>query len=79
MKVNTEYSIWIIKCLDRCNNITTMAAGLSRERIFRMIRETERYYPALLDVIKAEPEYNNAAWLIRYQMESMLEIYKRLM
>ena len=69
----------LIKCLDRCNNITTMAAGLSRERIFRMIRETERYYPALLDVIKAEPEYNNAAWLIRYQMESVLEIYKRLM
>ena len=69
----------LIKCLDRCNNITTMAAGLSRERIFRMIRETERYYPALLDVIKAEPEYNNAAWLIRYQIESMLEIYKRLM
>ena len=69
----------LIKCLDRCNNITTMAAGLRRERIFRMIRETERYYPALLDVIKAEPKYNNAAWILRYQMESMLDIYKRLM
>ena len=44
-----------------------------------MIRETEEYYPGLLDVIKATPEYNNAAWLLKYQMESMLDIYKRLM
>lgn len=27
----------------------------------------------------AEPEYSNASWLLRYQMESMLDIYKRLM
>lgn len=69
----------LIKCLDRCNNITTMSWGLSRERIYRMIQETEKYYPALLDVIKLEPRYNNAAWLLRYQMESMLDIYKRLL
>jgi len=30
-------------------------------------------------VIKAEPEYSNASWLLKYQMESMLDIYKRLM
>ncbi len=69
----------LVKCVDRCNNITTMCWGLSRERICRMIKETEQYFPHLLDVIKAEPEFNNAAWLLRYQMESMLEIYKRLM
>lgn len=69
----------LVKCLDRCNNLTTMAWGLSRERIFRMIKETEEYFPALLKVIKAAPEYNNAAWLLKYQMESMLDIYKRLL
>ena len=69
----------LVKCLDRCNNLTTMAWGLSRDRIFRMIRETERYFPALLKVVKATPEYNNAAWLLQYQMESTLDIYKRLM
>ena len=69
----------LVKCVDRCNNITTMCWGLSRERIYRMIKETEQYFPRLLDVIKAEPDFNNAAWLLRYQMESMLEIYKRLM
>lgn len=69
----------LIKCIDRCNNLTTMSWGLSRDRIYRMIRETEEYFPALLDVIKATPEYNSAAWLLKYQMESMLDIYKRLM
>lgn len=58
----------LIKCIDRCNNLTTMSWGLSRDRIYRMIK-----------VIKAEPEYSNASWLLRYQMESMLDIYKRLM
>ncbi len=69
----------LIKCMDRCNNLTTMAWGLSRDRIYRMIKETEEYFPALIKVIKNTPEYNNAAWLLRYQMESMLDIYKRLM
>lgn len=69
----------LIKCVDRCNNLTTMSWGLSRERIYRMIEETERYFPGLLKVIKADPEYDNAAWLLQYQIESMLDIYKRLM
>ena len=69
----------LIKCIDRCNNLTTIAWGLSRERIFRMIRETERYYPRLIKIIKNEPNYRNAAWLLKYQIESMLDIYKRLL
>ena len=69
----------LIKCIDRCNNLTTMSWGLSRDRIYRMIKETEEYILPLLKVIKDEPEYNDAAWLLKYQMESMLDIYKRLM
>jgi len=69
----------LVKCLDRCNNLTTMAWGLSRERIYRYITETEKYYPKLLKVLKDTPEYNNASWLLKYQIESMLDIYKRLM
>ena len=69
----------LVKCIDRCNNLTTMSWGLSRDRIYRMIQETEAYFPRLLRVIKAETEFNNAAWLLQYQMESMLDIYKRLL
>ncbi len=44
-----------------------------------MIKETEEYYPALLKTIKDTTDYNNASWLLKYQIESMLDIYKRLM
>ena len=69
----------LIKCLDRCNNLTTMSWGRSRDKIYRMITETETYYPRLIKVIKDVPEYNDAAWLLKYQIESMLDIYKRLL
>ena len=69
----------LVKCIDRCNNLTTMSWGLRRERIYRMIGETQVYYPKLLMTIKKTPEYNDSAWLLQYQMESMLDIYKRLM
>lgn len=42
-----------------------------------MILETGKYYPALLKTIKDTVEYNNAAWLLQYHIESMLDIYKR--
>ena len=41
--------------------------------------ETDRYYPALLDVLKKIPEWNDAWWLMRYQMITMLEAFKRLL
>lgn len=69
----------LVKCIDRCNNLTTMSWGLSRDRIYRMIKETETYYPRLLKAIQSTTEYDDAAWLLRYQIESMLDIYKRLL
>lgn len=68
----------LIKCIDRCNNMTTMSWGFSRYKVFRYIEEVEKYFPELLKGVKSTPEYNNAAWLLQYQMESMLDIYKRL-
>ena len=79
LRIITNPKAALIKCMDRCNNLTTMSWGLSRDRIYRMIKETEEYYPRLIEVIKATPQYNNAAWLLKYQIESMLDIYKRLM
>ena len=69
----------LIKCIDRCNNMTTMSWGLTREGIYHYIAETEKYYPKLLKTVKDTPEYTNASWLLKYQIESMLDIYKRLM
>ena len=69
----------LIKCIDRCNNMTTMSWGFDRAGIYRYIEEVEKYYSKLLKTVKHTPEYNNAAWMLQYQIESMLDIYKRLM
>ena len=69
----------MVKCLDRINNLAGMADAFSRVKMIRYAEETDRYYPALLDVLKKIPEWNDAWWLMRYQMMTMLEAFKRLL
>ena len=68
----------MVKCIDRCNNVSGMAIGFAVERMQDYIEETEKYYPVLLKVIKGVPEYNNAAWLLSYQIRSLLLTAKRI-
>ena len=69
----------MVKCLDRVNNVAGMADAYSREWMIRYTEETDRYYPALLDAIKKVPTWNNAWWLLRYQLQTMLEAFKRML
>ncbi|MBQ6174433.1 MAG: helix-turn-helix domain-containing protein [Clostridia bacterium] len=69
----------LIKCIDRCNNLSCMADGFTREKQATYVVETECYILPLLDVIKAVPEWNNAAWLLRYSIISLLETFKRVL
>ena len=69
----------MVKCLDRINNLAGMADAFTRKRMIRYTEETDRYYPALLQVIKKVPEWNDAWWLMRYQMMTMTEAFKRLL
>lgn len=76
--IKTNPKAALIKLVDRCNNISKMVWGLSHERIHRMVNETEDYVLPLLDVIK-NGEYDNASYLLAYQIKTTLDIYKRLM
>ncbi len=67
----------MVKCIDRCNNLSTMAGGFTAEKRKEYILETEKRYPRLLRIIKEQPEYNNAAWLLQYQIKSLLETAKK--
>ena len=69
----------LIKCIDRCNNLSCMPDGFSREKQARYVIDTERYVMPLLEVVKSIPQWNNAAWLLRYQLRTMLESYRRLL
>ena len=68
----------LVKCIDRCNNLSTMAIGFSPEKVAEYIEETETWYPPLLRVVKEQPEFNNAAWLLSYQIKSLLATAKRI-
>ena len=69
----------LIKCVDRVNNLNGMADVFSREKMARYTAETDQYYPDLLEVVKAVPEWKNAWWLLRYQMMGLTEVFKRLL
>ncbi len=68
----------LVKCIDRCNNLSTMALGFDGEKISEYIMETEQYFLPLLKIIKAVPEYNNASWLLDYQIRALLRTAKRI-
>jgi GTP pyrophosphokinase len=68
----------LVKVLDRVNNVAGMADGFGREWMVRYILETEEYYPDLLEALK-KSEWNDAWWLLRYQLLTMTETCKRLL
>ncbi len=70
----------LVKCFDRVNNLSNMALGFTRDRMAEYVEETERDIVPLLRMIKDEaPEYDDACWLLSYQMYSLLETFKRLL
>ena len=68
----------LLKCIDRCHNVSGMALGFTPKRIREYIIETEEWYPRLLRAVKDVPEYNNAAWLLSYQIRSILQTAKKI-
>ena len=68
----------VVKCIDRCNNLSSMSTGFTDEKIAEYVKETEKYYRKLLKQVKACPAYNNAAWLLDYQIRSLLAMAKRI-
>lgn len=68
----------LVKCIDRCYNLGTMALGFSKEKIAQYVTETETNYPPLLKTLKAAPQYNDASWLLDYQIRALLRTAKRI-
>ena len=69
----------LVKCIDRCNNLSGMADGFSKAKMMDYVSHTEQYILPLLDVVKGVTAWNNAAWLLKYQITALLETFKRLL
>ena len=68
-----------IKLLDRCNNVSTMAAVFSEEKLRDYIVETEVYVLPLADILKnGSLRYNDASFLLKYHILSVIETAKNL-
>lgn len=65
------------KVIDRCNNVSTMAQSFPDQKLAEYIEETENYvFPVLAKIKRTWPQYNNAVFLVKYQILSVLESLK---
>lgn len=70
----------MVKLLDRCNNISGMAVAFSHEKLVRYINETETYFYPMMQQAKTDyPQYNNAVFLLRYHMASVISSLKHVL
>ena len=77
IKQNKKASL--VKIIDRCNNVSTMASCFSRKKLKEYIEETETYVMPVITAIKNNyPEYSDAAFMVKYQIISLLESIKSL-
>lgn len=67
----------LVKVIDRCNNLSMMATGFDRDKMIGYIQETEAWVFPLIEVFKGTPAYCDAAFLLKYQMLSVMEALKR--
>ena len=70
----------MVKLLDRCNNVSSMATSFSDERMAEYIKETQEYIHPLMEKARRDyPQYSNQLFLIRYHMNSVLEALRHHM
>ena len=78
--IRTNPAAMFVKCLDRCNNLTTIAGSFPVPKMIRYIGETEQYILPLLDILQDRaPELRHAAFLLQYQMLGLVETQKALL
>jgi (p)ppGpp synthase/HD superfamily hydrolase len=78
--IKSDSCACIVKALDRCNNVSTMASSFSKKKLIEYVDETEQYVYPLLDHIKREYlEYRDAVFVIKYQILSTIETIKALL
>ena len=78
-RIRTNGKACVVKIIDRCNNISTMAGKFPQKKIAEHILETETYILPLIRELKNNyPEYSDVAFLVKYHIISVLETVKIL-
>lgn len=70
----------IVKLIDRCNNVSSMAFGMDDDHIAKYIAETRTYVLPLLTLVKNNyPEYSSQVHLLQYQICSIIDSVEQIM
>ena len=70
----------MVKLLDRCNNVSSMASAFSKKRIEKYVNETERFYiPLIRSMLNDYPQYRNQIMAVSYQIGSIMAVYERML
>lgn len=70
----------LAKIIDRCHNISTMAGAFSKQKLKDYIEETETFVMPLIRSTKDSfPEYQNALFILKYHITSVLDSVKGIM
>lgn len=78
-KISQNGEACIVKIIDRCNNVSTMAGSFTKTKVIKYIEETEEFVLPLTEVLKNNfPQYSDIAFLVKYQIISVLETIKYL-
>lgn len=78
--IRSNQMAMLVKCLDRCNNLSTMATSFSVDRMNRYIVETQINILPLLEELKSSYfKWSDALFLLKYQILSLLETQKALL
>ncbi len=76
-RIKQNPTAFMVKLLDRCNNVSSMTSGFSQKRMIKYIKETETYfYPMMEEGKILYPEYSNQIFLIEYHIKSIVETLK---
>lgn len=63
----------LIKLIDRCNNLATMAGGLKKERMREYLEHTHRFILPLANTLQdSYPPYQDACFLLKYHIRSLM-------
>lgn len=70
----------LVKLLDRCHNLSVMSRGFTKERMLAYVQHTQQWVMPLADRLRdMAPEYSNACFLLKYQMQSLMHTVGHLL
>ncbi len=77
-KLKDNKKACIVKIIDRCNNVSTMAGCYNRDRLIKYINETEEFIIPIVNHLK-NTEYSDMAFIVKYHIISIVESIKSLL